>query len=290
MHTTPSFRRSRLRCRKHNVQAIAISLVRKSIFGSDEEQALTKAIESVFPSSIRTNCSKHLKDNVLAYMQNEAGIPQKDQQRIASAIFDDDGASTADDPSLFDKRSGFVLKLAKNYSKFQFYCKKNINTVLKNYVVFPANENSLSRDWTTNNCESINQIMKLHAKWKPGNTSQMIELLHEITLLHFRDFRLAYGGGYYHMVVAIIIWWWLLSYGGGYYHMVVAIIIWWWLLSYGGGYYHMVVAIIIWWWLLSYGGGYYHMVVVVAIIIYYHMVVAIIIWWWLLSYGGGYYH
>ena len=95
-------------CRKHNVQAIEISLDRKLIFGSDEEQPLTKAIESVLPSSIRTICWKHLKDNVLAYMQNEAGILQKDRQRVTSAIFGDDSASTANDSSLFDKRSLFT--------------------------------------------------------------------------------------------------------------------------------------------------------------------------------------
>ena len=44
--------------------------------------------------------------------------------------------------------------------------------------------------------------MKFGAKWKPENTLQMIELLHdEITLLHFKDFRRAlYGGDNYRLV------------------------------------------------------------------------------------------
>ena len=42
--------------------------------------------------------------------------------------------------------------------------------------------------------------MKLDAKWRPGNTPQMITLLHEIVELHFRDFRRAlYGSGNYRL-------------------------------------------------------------------------------------------
>ena len=64
-------------CRKHNIQAIEVSLDRKLTFGSGEEQALTKAIESVFPSSTRLLCSKHIKDNIIHYMQNQAGSPKR---------------------------------------------------------------------------------------------------------------------------------------------------------------------------------------------------------------------
>ena len=43
--------------------------------------------------------------------------------------------------------------------------------------------------------------MKLDAKWKPGNTPQMITLLHDIVALHFKDFRRAlYGSGNYRLV------------------------------------------------------------------------------------------
>ena len=87
-------------CRKHNIQAIEVSLDKKLVFGSDEEQALTKAIESVFPSSTRTLCTKHLKDNVMAYMQNEAGVPQRDRHKTTNAIFGDDGLSGADDSAV----------------------------------------------------------------------------------------------------------------------------------------------------------------------------------------------
>ena len=72
---------------------------------------------------------------------------------------------------------------------------------LKTYVTMPLNENAIPLQWTNNNCESLNHIMKLDADWKIGKTFEVIELLYEITELHFKDFRRAlYGSGHYRLV------------------------------------------------------------------------------------------
>ena len=52
-----------------------------------------------------------------------------------------------------------------------------------------------------NNCESLNHIMKLDAKWKTGSTPKLIELIKDIVTLHYQDFRRAlYGSGNYRLV------------------------------------------------------------------------------------------
>jgi len=43
-------------------------------FGSDDEKALTKATDHVFPSANRYLCTKHLKDNVTHYIKNKTGM------------------------------------------------------------------------------------------------------------------------------------------------------------------------------------------------------------------------
>ena len=91
-------------CKKVDVKKIEISTCKEMIFGSDEEQALTSAVESVFPSSTRTLCTKHLKDNVLAYMKNKAGVKQKIRRQIVEKMFGENGLSSADDSIAFDKR------------------------------------------------------------------------------------------------------------------------------------------------------------------------------------------
>jgi len=42
--------------------------------GSDDEKALTKAIDSVFPNSKRSLCTKHMKENVNDYLRNKIGV------------------------------------------------------------------------------------------------------------------------------------------------------------------------------------------------------------------------
>ena len=58
------------------------------VIGSDEEKALTKAIDSVFPAANRFGCTNHLKDGTRAYLQKEVGVPQKDWNEICQAILE----------------------------------------------------------------------------------------------------------------------------------------------------------------------------------------------------------
>ena len=48
-------------------------------YGSDDEKALTKAIDSVFPASKRSLCNKHLKDNVSDYLKKQDWCKYKDR-------------------------------------------------------------------------------------------------------------------------------------------------------------------------------------------------------------------
>ena len=93
------------------------------------------------------------------------------------------------------------MKESASYPMFASYFRKQIKPALKDYVVHAAHLKDVEPNWTNNNCESLNHIMKLDAKWKPGNTPQMIILLHDIVALHFKDFQRAlYGSGNYRLV------------------------------------------------------------------------------------------
>ena len=50
--------------------------------GSDDELALTKAIDFNLPASIRFLCTKHLRDGTLAYLQTKVGVPQEERNEI----------------------------------------------------------------------------------------------------------------------------------------------------------------------------------------------------------------
>ena len=77
-------------CSSDTINTFELKLNCDILIGSDEEKALAKAIDSVFPSSIRFLCTKHLKDGTSAYLQKEVGVPQKDRTEIYQAIVGDD--------------------------------------------------------------------------------------------------------------------------------------------------------------------------------------------------------
>ena len=102
-------------CKENSVRAVEIRMGKDVVFGSDEVQALTEAIKSVFPSSIRLLCLQHIKNNLSAYMTEKAGVPQKDRVKITKAIFDEDDDESGDranNSAIFDE------KVAKNSETF----------------------------------------------------------------------------------------------------------------------------------------------------------------------------
>ena len=101
---------------------------------------------------------------------------------------------------IFDEVVKGVRKVSKNYPKFLEYFEKHVKPAFESYVFTPSHEKAI-RKWTNNNCESLNHILKLDAKWRTSKTPELIELIHQVTVLHFRDFRRAlYGEGNYRLI------------------------------------------------------------------------------------------
>jgi hypothetical protein len=60
-------------------------------FQFHDVEALTKAIDVVFPNSKRSLCTKHLKDNLTDYLKNKIGINTKDRIHLIDLIFGEQG-------------------------------------------------------------------------------------------------------------------------------------------------------------------------------------------------------
>lgn len=63
------------------IESLEIWLSQIWNFGTDDEKALTKAVDHVFHSSTRLLCTKHLKDNAKHYLQDNVGMG-KNSRRI----------------------------------------------------------------------------------------------------------------------------------------------------------------------------------------------------------------
>ena len=182
------------------VDCFEIRLGKDMLIGSDEEKALINAIESNFPASEQFLCTKHLKDGTKGYMQAKVGVPQKDRKIISEKIFGENGLVNADNTADFDARSKKILKDVVKYPKFATYFKKKLKPTVENFVTDPSRRTKSTTTWTNNNCESLNHIMKIDADWKVKTTPALIEMIHEMTQLHFKDLKRAlYGEGNYRL-------------------------------------------------------------------------------------------
>ena len=87
------------------VEAAELKLSESIEFGTDDEKALTKATDHVFLSATRLPCTKHLKDNVKHYLQNNVGMEKSLRESVMAKIFDAEGITDANCTVDFESRS-----------------------------------------------------------------------------------------------------------------------------------------------------------------------------------------
>jgi hypothetical protein len=131
--------------------------------GSDDENALTEAIDVVFPNSKLSLCTKHLKDNITDYLKNKIGINTKDRIHLIDLIFGEQGILNSADTFQFEEWCSQLLTNA-NTPDFNNYFERTLHPKLElNYKNLGRAGLNAANRWTNNNAESINNIMKLDA-------------------------------------------------------------------------------------------------------------------------------
>ena len=167
------------------------------LIGSDEEKALVKALKSVFPDATQYLCTKHLKDNVNRYLQDDVGANTKDRVGIVRDVFD--GLANADDTLIFEQQANDLLTThGVKYPKFATYFENRLKHLLLCHVNQPHRKDSHKKLWTNNNSESMNHQMKISVDWKSQKVPDLIIALHaEINLQMLNIRRCLHGLGDY---------------------------------------------------------------------------------------------
>ena len=88
-----------------DIEAVELRLSESIKFGTDDEKALTKAIDNVFLSSIWVLCTNHLKDNVKHYLLNRECMEQPIREIVMDKIFGTDGITDANCTNDFESKS-----------------------------------------------------------------------------------------------------------------------------------------------------------------------------------------
>ena len=137
------------------------------IIGSDEERALVNAINSVFPGCTRLSCTRHLKNNADDYLKNTVGMRQQERNVVKSEIFGARGLVSVSDTTIFDFQVEGLCSKYKKHPEFIKYFKSRLAPILRECVVEPNIHRSTGIDWTNNNSESLNHVLKIATEQQP---------------------------------------------------------------------------------------------------------------------------
>ena len=72
------------------------------IFGTDNEKEMKQVMQAAFPDSGLPSCTRHLKQNVDAYLKDTIGVCRKDRSSIINSIFRPSDITSADEDVTFD--------------------------------------------------------------------------------------------------------------------------------------------------------------------------------------------
>ena len=173
------------------------------IIGSDEEKAILKAVRQSFPSACQLLCQRHLEQNIRRYLQHKVGVADKLKNKIIFSIFGKDGLINSKDLLEFELKSmemsNTFLEIAPN---FVSYFDNSLVPRVRDHIFKPRiSRNYIPLNWTNNNCESINNILKLSTNWKVLKLPDLIEKLYSIVKIQYADMRRAlHGHGNYELI------------------------------------------------------------------------------------------
>jgi len=175
------------------------------ITGSDEEKALVRAVRDGLHVASHLFCSLHAKDNLRHHMTHY-GVPQDVREKVISLAFGTDGVSTAADSAAFDARVSTLMQYVRqSYSDIADYVSNRAIPKLRNNCeLMWANAWLAHYAWNNNNCESVNNLLKIRVDWKPARVSDLVDHLQDLVQLQHRDVRRALSGqGNYQLAPAL---------------------------------------------------------------------------------------
>jgi hypothetical protein len=169
--------------------------ITKMVIGSDDEYALRKSIARAFRGSTQIICTRHLKNNVNDYLGKKVGAKENVRKEIINAMFGDEGLTEANSTIVFDQKlQNLKSELIKKADNFLPYFEKRIEPLIKEKVNIPTRLKKMDKDWTNNNAESMNNILKIGTNHKLEDMTDLIEIIYKIVKSQYKDCEKAVVG------------------------------------------------------------------------------------------------
>ena len=153
------------------------------MIGCDEEIALRNAIKEQFPKSLNALCTRHLRNNLDNYLQNKIGMTKKDRKKEINYIFGVGRLSFCKSFKIFDEKVTELLQyistIVPDSTQLDNYLcgSRGYITAIRTGVVEPHITHNIQPNWTNNNAESINHMIKYAVEWKTLPLPKLVEKL-----------------------------------------------------------------------------------------------------------------
>ena len=132
------------------------------VTGSDEEQALVTASKLAFPNSKHLYCMLHCKDNVRHHLTS-IGVPTSVRESVLTKMFGCNGVSEAGDDDTMTNRITDLMQYVRhnNIDAVQYLQERVLPKIMTNNRHKWSEQWLGQHQWTNNNCESANHLLKL---------------------------------------------------------------------------------------------------------------------------------
>ena len=167
------------------------------VFGTNDEIAMKQAIQTSFPQSSALSCTRHLKQNIDEYLRDTIGTNHTDRSAITTSIFGPAGITKADDQVIFDLRMETTIAIYTATSpSFDKYFKDRVTPLLRtNFATAMSAQSTPSLiNWTNNNCESMNAVLKHCTNWEAQPLTDLVLKLYNVVQTRYHDVKQALVG------------------------------------------------------------------------------------------------
>ena len=165
------------------------------VIGTDNELSMRKGIRQGFPKATQVLCTRHLRQNAEQKLSDHCGVEKKCRNQIIDKLFGDNGIANADDTLTFDLRcEDLKVEVRDKVPQFSSYLENKLLPLIHENVNKPKRNKDVVKNWTNNNCESANHLLKLQVNWKPQTLMNLVDHLYSIVKSQYKDLQRATFG------------------------------------------------------------------------------------------------
>lgn len=116
----------------HHLRLKLCTNLARVVIGTDDEQAMVKAITTEFRTSNHVLCTRNLKENTRQHL-NDDGITLSERQVMIMKIFGTDVLVNGSNDATYDEQCHGLVEYCANFSsKFVQYFNKRLRQILRN--------------------------------------------------------------------------------------------------------------------------------------------------------------